>query len=143
MQSHYFRIGDIANQTGLSQDTLRYYEKQGLIQAQSRSASNYRLYDEQTLRQIHFIQRAKSAGFSLADIRQLLQVNTEKDQRSCQEVKNFTRHKLDEIENRIAELESMRATLSTLWRSCDGGLHAATACNILKSLSADQPIEKG
>ena len=133
-----FRIGDIARQTGLSQDTLRYYEKQGLIQAHSRSESNYRLYDEQTLTQLSFIQRAKAAGFSLNDIHNLLTVNTERDQRSCAEVKDFTLARLSDIDQKIEELKTMRETLLALSDSCDGGPESATACNILKSLRAEQ-----
>ncbi|OED49834.1 zinc-responsive transcriptional regulator [Endozoicomonas sp. (ex Bugula neritina AB1)] len=137
MQLHY-RIGDIATKTGLTQDTLRYYEKQGLIHAKARTRSNYRLYDDATLLQVHFIQRAKAAGFSLIDIRNLLEVNTERGTHSCQEVKNFTRQKLEEINHKIAELNAMRDTLAELYQSCHGGPEAATACNILESLSQGQ-----
>jgi DNA-binding transcriptional MerR regulator len=69
-----FTIGKLAGQTGVSNDTLRYYEQEGLIQPAAKSPAGYRLYDRDSVRHIHFIKHAQSCGFTLAEIRELLAV---------------------------------------------------------------------
>ena len=82
-----YRIGELAKACGVKADTLRFYEKNGLISPGIRNESGYRLYGEQDRRRLEFIIRAKSVGFSLADIGELLSLDTNKARVTCQEVK--------------------------------------------------------
>ena len=76
------KIGEFSRQLGVSTDTLRYYEKHGLLTPSSRSAVGYRFYSEDDYKQMAFILRAKNVGFSLAEIKELLQIKFHKDQHS-------------------------------------------------------------
>ena len=89
------RIGELSHQLGISNDTLRYYEKQGLLTPNRRNSAGYRLYDNNDLKVMHFIIRAKNIGFSLAEIKDLLLIKFEKSSHSCSEVKKITLEKRD------------------------------------------------
>ncbi len=128
------RIGELSRQTGFQVETLRYYEKQGLLKPVSRTASGYREYDAESLKQLGFIHQAKSVGFSLNEISELLTLRVEKDQHSCAEVKAIAEQKLQQIENKIAELTKMRDALNVITDACCGGDEPATFCTILTAL---------
>jgi MerR family Zn(II)-responsive transcriptional regulator of zntA len=128
------KISQLAEKTGLSAHTLRFYEKNGLISASDRSEAGYRYYSDADVRRAEFVKTARNIGFSLEDIGQLLSIRVNKDSHSCQEVTDITRHKLDQVQQKIAELESMRSTLSILLDSCCGGPENATHCSILDAL---------
>ena len=132
------KIGELAEKTGLSAHTLRYYEKNGLIAASTRSDSGYRYYDDADVRRVEFVKTARNIGFSLEDIAQLLSIRVDKTSHSCQEVTDITRHKLDEVNARIAELQSMQQTLQILLDSCCGGPEKAIHCSILEALEEGQ-----
>ena len=128
-------IGELAKDAGVAIDTVRYYERNGLLAPAGRLASGYRRYGETELRRLRFIRRAKSLGFSLEDIRALLALSAE---RSVAKVKRAAEAKLDDIEQRIAELERIRAGLRTLIAACPG--HGrAEACPILNALTNEDP----
>lgn len=128
------RIGELSRQTGFQVETLRYYEKQGLLKPASRTASGYREYDAESLKQLGFIHQAKSVGFSLNEISELLTLRVEKDQHSCAEVKAIAEQKLQQIESKIAELTRMRDALNVITDACCGGDEPATFCTILTAL---------
>ncbi|MGK0271034.1 MAG: MerR family Zn(II)-responsive transcriptional regulator of zntA [Cocleimonas sp.] len=128
------RIGELSKQTGFQVETLRYYEKQGLLQPVSRTDSGYREYDAESLKQLKFIHQAKSVGFSLNEISELLTLRVEKDQHSCAEVKSIAEQKLEQIENKITELTRMRDALYVISDACCGGDEPATSCTILNAL---------
>lgn len=128
------QIGELAKHTGFQVETLRYYEKQGLLEPVSRTESGYRQYDNESLKQLRFIQQAKSVGFSLNEISELLTLRVEKDQHSCGEVKSIAEQKLEQIEIKIKELNSMRKVLHKISDACCGGLEPATSCTILNAL---------
>jgi len=128
------RIGELSKQTGFQVETLRYYEKQGLLQPVSRTDSGYREYDSESLKQLKFIHQAKSVGFSLNEISELLTLRVERDQRSCAEVKTIAEQKLEQIENKITELAKMRDALYVITEACSGGDEPATSCTILSAL---------
>ncbi|MEI5640763.1 MULTISPECIES: Zn(2+)-responsive transcriptional regulator [unclassified Pseudoalteromonas] len=130
------KIGELAKRLGVSTDTLRYYEANQLLQPQSRSASGYRLYDEQSEKQMRFILRAKEVGFSLKEIQDLLKIQFQKQQHSCEEVKALTIAKRDQVRARIAELTKFEQSLSTLAQQCCGGEEPAVSCSILTALEA-------
>ena len=134
------RIGELSKQTGFQVETLRYYEKQGLLEPVSRTDSGYRNYDSESLKQLKFIHQAKSVGFSLNEISELLTLRVERDQHSCAEVKTIAEQKLDQIENKITELSKMRDALHVITDACCGGDEPATTCTILSAL--DNEVKK-
>jgi MerR family transcriptional regulator, copper efflux regulator len=126
-------IGQLARQAGVRIDTVRYYERDGLLSPAGRLASGYRRYGETELNRLRFIRRAKALGFSLEDIRSLLALSQE---RSVAQVKRTAEDKLAEIGQRIDELERIRAALRTLVARCPG--HDGTeACPILEALTRE------
>jgi len=130
------KISELAKRTGLSAHTIRFYEKHGLINASTRSEAGYRFYSEADLRRVEFVKTARNIGFSLDDISTLLSIRVDKESHSCQEVTDITRHKLDEVNARITEPQSMQKTLELLLESCCGGPEQATHCSILEALDA-------
>lgn len=128
------RIGELSKLTGFQVETLRYYEKQGLLQPVSRNASGYREYDKESLKQLKFIHQAKSVGFSLNEISELLLLRVDREQHSCFEVKEIAEQKLEKIESKIIELTKMRDALYIITDACSGGSEPATSCTILSAL---------
>ncbi|WKE65033.1 Zn(2+)-responsive transcriptional regulator [Gallaecimonas kandeliae] len=129
------KIGELARQVRVSVDTLRFWEKQGLLEAR-RTGSGYRDYDQADLTTLSFIQAMKSLGFSLADIRELLAIRVDKDSHSCGEVKALAQAHLDEVEQRLAQLERVRQALKAMVEACQGGNAEAHQCTILDALEA-------
>lgn len=130
------RIGELSRHTGFQVETLRYYEKQGLLEPVSRTKSGYREYDKESLKQLRFIHQAKSVGFSLNEISELLTLRVERDQHSCGDVKTIAEQKLEQIENKINELKKMRDALHKITDACCGGMEPATSCTILNALDS-------
>ncbi|MBI1274515.1 MerR family transcriptional regulator [bacterium] len=123
-------IGKLAEITGTTADTLRYYEKMKLLKASSRSRAGYRLYEENAVSVVRFIRGAKALGFTLVEIRQLLTLSTS-DQASCAEVLKHTEGKIIEAEAKILELKAIKKVLSQLVKACPGDSTSAKACPIL------------
>jgi MerR family Zn(II)-responsive transcriptional regulator of zntA len=128
------KISELSAQTGLSAHTLRFYEKHGLISASKRSEAGYRFYTEADVRRVQFVKTARNTGFSLEDIGQLLSIRVDKKSHSCQEVTDITQKKLDEVNAKIEELQTMQQTLEILLESCCGGPENATHCSIMEAL---------
>lgn len=128
------KIGAIAKACGVGIDTLRYYEKEGLIRPVSRTDAGYREYDDRTIREMEFILKAKSLGFSLQEIRELLSVRIDREHHPCSDVKNMAEAKLARIEEKIGELQRMHSTLKRISDMCCGGPEPATHCSILDAL---------
>jgi len=114
-----YKISDIAEQTALSADTLRYYEKIGLLKKVSRAPSGVRLYSDQDLSRIRFIQRAKTMNFSLDDIAKLLQMR-ENPGRAKKSVRQLTQDKLVEVEAHLKTLSTLQKELTLLVNLCTG-----------------------
>lgn len=130
-----FQIGELSKKSGVSTDTLRFYEKNKLLIPSGRSDSGYRLYSEEDLEKVHFILNAKSLGLSLEDIRVLLEIRLEATEHSCAEVKSITSTKLELIDSKIAELTRIRAALKGINDACCGfSDNDATHCSILEAL---------
>lgn len=141
MSGSSVRISELARRTGLSAHTLRFYEKLGLVSHNSRSEGGYREYDEADLRRAEFVRTARNIGFSLEDIALLLSIRVDKDSHSCEQVAEITRRKLNEVNQRLGELESMKNTLGILLDSCGGGPESAIHCSILDALEQGQSME--
>jgi Cu(I)-responsive transcriptional regulator len=111
-------ISDAATECGLPAKTIRYYEDIGLV-SPGRLANGYREYDENDLHKLRFLQRARGLGFSVEDCRVLLSLYEDRN-RASSDVKEIAKTHLAEIERKIAELQSLRDTLSDLVQSCHG-----------------------
>ncbi len=129
-----FGIGQLAQRAGVAIDTVRYYERNGLLPPSGRLASGYRRYGDIELKRLRFIRRAKVLGFTLEDIRGLLSLS---DEQNVAEVRTAAQGKLADIEQRIAELERVRDGLRRLIAACPG--HGrADACPILNALTQEE-----
>ncbi|PIE36718.1 MAG: Zn(2+)-responsive transcriptional regulator [Gammaproteobacteria bacterium] len=141
MQSR-LKIGELAALAEVSRDTLRFYEKNGLLKPSARSESGYRLYSHGDVQRIGFILSAKAVGFTLGEIRELLALEVTRDEKSCQDVKGFVDDKLNTVDQRIEELQRIRQSLQALSTACCGGDEPATHCTILEALrDFDEPLE--
>jgi MerR family Zn(II)-responsive transcriptional regulator of zntA len=128
------KIGELATQAKVSRDTLRFYEKHGLIKPSNRSDAGYRLYSDSDIHRISFILSAKEVGFTLNEIHQLLELEVTKDQKSCEEVKQFVDAKITIVNQRLTEIKRIKKSLQTLSNACCGGDEPATHCTILEAL---------
>ena len=126
-------IGQLAKQGGVGIDTVRYYERNGLLAPRSRLASGYRRYGDIELARLRFIRRAQGLGFTLEEIKQLLALSAQRD---VGRVKRSAQAKLLDVEARIAALVRMRNGLATLIEACPGHGRAAD-CPILRALTED------
>ncbi|WJW76434.1 heavy metal-responsive transcriptional regulator [Thiohalobacter sp. IOR34] len=133
-----YRIGDVVHLTGLSADTLRYYEKIKLLPPVNRSASGIRFYDARDLSRLRFIQRAKSMNFSLDEIARLLEMR-ENPQHARDDVRELTHRKLREIEVHMEELQTLRNELTLLVNLCRG---TNEGCPIIENLDGRQGRNK-
>lgn len=127
-------IGQLAAQAGVGIDTVRFYERNGLLAPAGRLASGYRRYGTDELRRLRFIRRAKALGFSLDDIRALLALSAEADVAS---VRDAAQRKLADVARRIVELERIAAGLRALIAACPG--HGRSQdCPILNALTQEE-----
>lgn len=126
-------IGQAAEESGLPTKTIRYYEDIGLIPPARRSAAGYRAYDEADLANLRFIRRARSLGFTVKDVGNLLELWRDR-QRASAEVKALALAQIARIDRKIAELRAMRETLTVLADRCHGD--DRPECPILDDLAA-------
>lgn len=128
-------IGGLAREAGVNTQTVRYYERRGLLYPSGRRESGYRVYDEEALKRLLFIIRAKELGFTLKEIKGLLELRVESptDAVECRKVKEKTREKLKAVEDKIRSLESIGRVLESLLKSCEMRRQTA-GCPILDSL---------
>lgn len=132
-----FRIGELAKACGVKPDTLRFYEKSGLLIPSMRSETGYRLYNAQDKNILMFILRAKKVGFNLSEIEALLAIDIDKTASSCAEVKEFVDTKLIDVKQKIEELNQFKTSLERLSNACCGGIQSAESCTILQALESD------
>lgn len=126
------RIGELAERAGLGVETVRFYERQGLMPEPPRGRNGYRRYDEASVDRLHFILRAKRLGFTLDEIGELLSLHDGRGTRA--EVWSLAEHKLAEIDARLADLQRMRATLGDLTARC-AGRGDIRSCPIITALA--------
>ncbi|ABG15199.1 Zn(2+)-responsive transcriptional regulator [Yersinia pestis] len=128
------KIGQLAKLADVTPDTIRYYEKQGMMDHGERTDGGYRLYTDQDLQRLRFIRYAKQLGFTLDTIAELLSIRIDPDHHTCQESKSIVDSRLSDVEGKIRELERMRDSLKRLSEACCGTSHATTYCSILEAL---------
>lgn len=129
------KIGELAQRAAVNIDTVRYYERQGLLPAPKRLASGYRVYTLDDVARLRFVRRAKALGFTLIEIRELLALSTHRDD-DMAGMKAAATEKLADVETKVAELTRIRDGLKLLVASCPG--HGALEqCPILNALAED------
>ena len=132
-------IGKLARQANVGVETLRYYERRGLIEPQCRTDSGYRLYDDDARKRLQFIRRAQTLGFSLDEVGELLSLS-HRPTASAADVKQLARVKIDDIETRIRDLERMKTALSSLEERCPGHAGTTADCPILAALNEEVTV---
>jgi MerR family mercuric resistance operon transcriptional regulator len=126
--------GKLSKLTGCNAETIRYYERTGLLKEPERSSSGYRLYDEEHVKSLSFIQRAKHLGFSTDRIRSFLELYGDRNLHTRAEVKQLTEKHIQEVTEKIRDLTKLKNSLSQISSHCDGSGQSAESCPILVSL---------
>lgn len=127
-------IGALAERSGCKVETIRYYERIGLMPPPPRSASGYRLYGADMARRLGFIRRCRELGFALDDVRTLLEL-VDGGRYSCDDVKRITLHHRDAVRAKLRDLRRLERSLSAIAAECRGG--PAPPCPIIDALSAE------
>src|SRR2546423_7050462 len=134
-------IGQVARRAGVGVETVRFYEREGLLEEPPRRTSGYRVYSEQVIKRIHFIKRAQRLGFSLKEITELLMLRVD-GQTSCEEVKQHTEAKITEVERKLIELQRMRQALLQVATLCTGQ-GPGSRCPMLDALDQQEAQDPG
>jgi len=129
-----YRIGELAKLAGVTPDTIRYYEKQQMMEHKVRTEGGFRLYTETDLQRLKFIRYGRQLGFTLDSIRELLSIRIDPAHHTCQESKSIVQARLNEVELRIEELQVMQRSLQRLNDACCGSSHSSVFCSILETL---------
>ena len=129
------KIGEVAERAEVNLQTIRYYEREGLLPEPPRLESGYRMLPRDAVRRVRFIKRAQELGFSLAEIKELLsiQIDSGKD---CSDVQRLARAKVADIEEKIRTLTAMKRVLGGLADACPG-CGPSSECPILESIEAE------
>lgn len=136
---HAFTIGQLAKHAGVNLETIRYYERRGLLPEPPRRASGYRAYPPESLARLRFIKSAQALGFRLEEIQHLLSLRVEADT-SCEQVRMQAEQKLAEVTQKIQALQELQQALLTLTAACaQGGPQGE--CPILEALEEQASIE--
>ncbi|WP_290700435.1 MerR family transcriptional regulator [Amphritea sp.] len=128
-----FTISAAARDAGVGVETIRYYQRIGLIPQPPKPAIGYRSYTHEDLQQLRFIQRAKQLGFNLAEIKTLLSL----EEMNCDETRQLASCKLDDVTGKIKDLQSIATTLETLIASCESN-NGNSTCPIIEAISRDK-----
>ena len=135
MTSESLRIGALAKATATKVETVRYYERIGLLPAPTRSSGNYRAYRPEHLNRLSFIRRARDLGFSIEQVRALLALSDQKE-RSCEAVDVIAREHLADVERKIADLALLRRELKELIGRCRR--RTIAECRIVEALAPNR-----
>jgi Cd(II)/Pb(II)-responsive transcriptional regulator len=127
------KIGELAKQTGSQVETIRYYEREGLLPAPARSEGNYRLYGPSHTERLQFIRHCRSLDMTLGEIRELLSFRDTPEE-SCNEVNLLLDRHIEHVAQRIRELQSLQKQLKALRSTCHSA-QAAKDCEILQTLA--------
>jgi DNA-binding transcriptional MerR regulator len=143
--SHAARIGQVASETGLSIDTIRFYEKQGLLKRSPRTEGGFRLFGTGDIETLKFVRKAQELGFSLNEIRELLILRAEHVP-ACSHVKELLVQKLTAVDQKIMELRSLELSLKRALRKCKRELKTATpghdsCCPVLEEITRAARLE--
>lgn len=132
--------GQLAQRGGVNVESIRFYEREGLLPSPPRTAGGYRMFAEDDVRRIHFIKRAQDLGFTLKEIKDLLELRFDPDIR-CDHVQQRARAKLADIESKIRDLQRMEKALARLAAACPGS-GDSDRCPIWKALDSEtEPVQ--
>lgn len=131
-----YTIGQIAQRAGVTKETIRYYEREGLVEEPPRRKSGYRQYSDEAIERIKFIKRIQELGFSLKEVKQILTM-VENDTDSCTNLSQLTRQKMAAIQEKIEHLEKSKAVLKKMTQACTGR-DTLKACPILVYMQSAQ-----
>ncbi|MDR9892799.1 Zn(2+)-responsive transcriptional regulator [Pseudenterobacter timonensis] len=137
-----YRIGELARLADVTPDTIRYYEKQQMMDHEGRTGGGFRLYTENDLQRLKFIRYARQLGFTLESIRELLSIRIDPAHHTCQESKSIVQARLKEVEAKIEELQTMQRSLQRLNDACCGTAHTSLSCSILEALEQGASAER-
>jgi MerR family transcriptional regulator, mercuric resistance operon regulatory protein len=126
-------IGRLAGEAGVNVETIRYYQRRGLMTEPDKPVNGQRRYAVDAVRRVRFIKRAQVLGFTLEEVSSLLALD---EAHACAETRDLAALKLETIEGKLADLKAMRKALTSLLRQCDTG-SVKTACPIIHALAAD------
>jgi len=126
--------GALASRSGVNSETVRYYEKIGLMPDPTRSSGGHRVYEQEHVKRLSFIRRTRELGFTLKEIRGLL-VLVDGGDYTCAEIRDRTLSHLDDVATKIRDLQKMQRTLKSISSKCDGGL--VPDCPIVDALYTD------
>ena len=135
-------IGKVAQRAQVSADSIRFYEREGLIRPAGKSESGYRLYTEEAIRRIEFIKQAQDCGFSLADIRELLELRST-DSACCDDIYRVSVEKKLQLDRKIKALTVMSQALTRLIDMCSRDRKSLDECPILGALDAGLAKQPG
>ena len=125
-------IGDVSQRTGCNIETIRYYERIGLLPSPARHG-RYRRYGPHDVKRLVFVRRARELGFTLDEVRVLLKLSGTDSTSACNEVREISAAHLTDVRKRIADLRTMERVLSSAIRQCDAGRQ--TGCPLIEALS--------
>lgn len=131
------KIGELARESDVHKETLRFYERRGLLSAEERTEKGYRLYGREDVSRVRFIKQAQKLGFSLKEVMELLQLKVDRTSK-CADVEKRAKRKIEEINRKIESLKKMRGVLHTLAKACEGGM-PSSECPILKAFARPFP----
>lgn len=134
-----FKIGELARLAEVTPDTIRYYEKQNMMDHKVRTEGGFRLYSDSDLKRLQFIRHARQLGFSLEEIRELLSIRVDPEHHTCKESKEIVQARLHDVQLRIAELMRLKHSLQKLHDACCGSNHSSVSCSILELLEQGNP----
>jgi MerR family mercuric resistance operon transcriptional regulator len=128
-------IGRLAGVAGVNVETIRYYQRRGLLHEPQRPLGGYRRYPADMVKRVRFIKRAQALGFTLEEIAGLLRLDKAG---CCADTRELAAHKLASIERKLLDLTAMRDALADLVRQCDAGqVQTQTSCPIIRALARD------
>ena len=125
-------VGDLARAKDTKVETVRWYEKVGILPKPARTAGNYRAYGAEHLNRLSFVRRGRDLGFTLDEVRALLELADQRD-RDCSEVDAIARQHLGDVERKIADLTALAAELRSVIGQCHGG--SISECRIIEALA--------
>lgn len=138
MNTDVLTIGELGERANVNIETLRYYERRGLLPPPRRSAANYRLFPPEAVKVVRFIKRAQELGFSLKEIEELLSLRAIPEAQ-CVDVRNLAQEKIRDIDTKIATLQAIRDVLATLLIECPGEA-PIQQCPILETIAAEEDL---
>lgn len=133
------KIGQVAERGGVNLQTIRYYEREGLLPEPPRLQSGYRMFPEDTVKRVRFIRRAQDLGFTLSEIKDLLALRIDHE-RNSSEVREMAEAKISDIEQKIRTLKNMKRVLGELTERCSK-CGSSSECPILESIDSDEVLQ--